>query len=158
MTLRDRAEGSHASTTMLAIYLTSGCSNSCSACGAQAELQAKQAARAARLITSGDGFVTHMETSRSTSGELPPHLGPPGGPGQPNSLEFLPVLPPMHVHSHPVTTGQGPTVRHPRSHTSSHMFDVCSSELVQGGFGGASCWQVRGLCRSSRVVCTAPDA
>ncbi|EIE23011.1 hypothetical protein COCSUDRAFT_33218, partial [Coccomyxa subellipsoidea C-169] len=72
-----------------------------------AELQAKHAARAARLVTSGDGFLTHMETSRSTSGELPPQLGPPAPPGQPN-LEFLPVLPPMHVHSHPVTTGQGP--------------------------------------------------
>lgn len=64
-------------------------------------------------MTSGDGFVTHMDTSRSTSGELPPQLvgvGPPAPPGQPN-LEFLPVLPPMHVHSHPVTTGQGPPVR-----------------------------------------------
>lgn len=79
-------------------------------CIRQAELQAKHAARAARLVTSGDGFLTHMETSRSTSGELPPQLGPPAPPGQPN-LEFLPVLPPMHVHSHPVTTGQGPPVR-----------------------------------------------
>ncbi|CAL8465519.1 g5055 [Coccomyxa elongata] len=77
------------------------------------EQQAKQAARAARLITSGDGFGTHMEPSRSTSGELPPQLGPPGPPGQAN-LEFLPVLPPMHVHSHPVTTGQGqPQVQTP---------------------------------------------
>ncbi|BDA49954.1 hypothetical protein COCOBI_15-0820 [Coccomyxa sp. Obi] len=77
------------------------------------EQQAKQAARAARLITSGDGFGTHMEASRSTSGELPPQLGPPGPPGQAN-LEFLPVLPPMHVHSHPVTTGQGqPQVQTP---------------------------------------------
>ena len=61
-----------------------------------------QSARMARLITSGDGTLLQCEPS--TSGELPPHIGPPG---RQNSLEFLPVLPPMHVHSHPVTTGHG---------------------------------------------------
>lgn len=80
----------------------------------EAEIAAKQAARAARLITSGDGSIVHIEPSRSTSGELPQHLGPPG---RQNSLEFIP-LPPMHVHSHPVTTGQGPLVciPHPPTH------------------------------------------
>ena len=61
-----------------------------------------QSARMARLITSGDGTLIQAELS--TSGELPPHIGPLN---RQNSLEFLPVLPPMHVHSHPVTTGHG---------------------------------------------------
>ncbi len=61
-----------------------------------------QSARMARLITSGDGTLIQAEPS--TSGELPPHIGPIN---RQNSLEFLPVLPPMHVHSHPVTTGHG---------------------------------------------------
>jgi hypothetical protein len=78
----------------------------------EADLAAKQAARMARLITSGDGTSLHLEPTRSTSGELPSHLVG-GTPGRQNSLEFLPVLPPMHVHSHPVTTGQGPPVRGP---------------------------------------------
>lgn len=66
-----------------------------------------QSARMARLITSGDGTLLAAEPS--TSGELPAHIGPPG---RQNSLEFLPVLPPMHVHSHPVTTGHGQFVSH----------------------------------------------
>lgn len=61
-----------------------------------------QSARMARLITSGDGTLIQAEPS--TSGELPAHIGPPN---RQNSLEFLPVLPPMHIHSHPVTTGHG---------------------------------------------------
>jgi hypothetical protein len=84
-----------------------------------AERMAKQAARAARLITSGDGTI--LQSEHSTSGELPGASSagsgpaPAGGPitaARAASLEFLPVLPPMHVHSHPVTTGQGGAVRH----------------------------------------------
>ena len=67
-----------------------------------------QSARMARLITSGDGTLIQAEPS--TSGELPPHIGPIN---RQNSLEFLPVLPPMHVHSHPVTTGHGQFVSLP---------------------------------------------
>ena len=76
-----------------------------------AHLHAVQSARMARLITSGDGTLIQAEPS--TSGELPPHIGPPG---RQNSLEFLPVLPPMHIHSHPVTTGHGQFVSSPMSH------------------------------------------
>ena len=81
-----------------------------------AERVAKQAARAARLITSGDS--SGLLSEHSTSGELPPQAGgaqlqpamaTAASMGRAASVEFLPVLPPMHVHSHPVTTGQGPT-------------------------------------------------
>ena len=72
----------------------------------------------ARLITSGDGTLLQCEPS--TSGELPPHIGPPG---RQNSLEFLPVLPPMHVHSHPVTTGHGQYVSLRQAHMSWKLAD-----------------------------------
>ena len=78
-----------------------------------------QSARMARRLPSCVGSL--LQCVPSTSGELPPPIGPPG---RQNSLEFLPVLPPMHVHSHPVTTGHGQYVSLRQAHTSWKSADL----------------------------------